>query len=1249
MDPPKEPQHAETNPLPLPRQDPTSATEARRPLTSLYDPYIAPSDTCLQDARKRLKTALQQVHHLRTAFSERVYEKYRVRLHPPDPVTRVLADLEKDPASYQAALAARMGQMHRDKQSEKRGEPYRLAGLHLIILPEGSLEIHDKSISQAAATAGQQILERTRILRNPSSAPPPPPLPIVAPPPPVVVTAPARPSPSKISRPSSNLLSLQPHADGPGAATAALVAHARWTRPRGKPSPRSDHALPALPSARERLARPPVAFSSDPPPMLSAVPQILRAFVDENDQPTAITKIDLLHRLKKLETDVDPVLTFCVLHSVGLMGRVGKVSTELELPEIEDMPKLELQCGLTESILKRPMNDVAIPSTPVVGDDATATVPVTTTNDSGVPSTQTTAVTGSKLQEKKADAAEASEEPPAKKARLDEPRQASDGGTIESLRGGGGILTEKTEASEDEKKETRSSSAPAAAARPPAGAQGHPDMTMAGAYAMNQQILAQTAAAQSSMAALARHNAGLVYSRDQAAMLRGYQPPPMAIPGMIHQQQGMMSRGPFPMAMNQMPGTMPVHVYPGVTRVPSGDNSIDSRSRKSSPSRKKNARSRSASAASSTGSVATKESRAEKTPKVKESESQPNGSGPLDDDRKPAASTTPSVHRQSTQEYSEAPSNKPRRKDAPKGLKFVTPVRSQILPEDIANTILAGRLHQAVGKLADAATMHAAFEYHAAIAANVPIPKTQILIPLKERMTSPNLKNPAAVASMLPRDPIVSSIVVWLWATHEDTFQDAFAQSGRLDVDADCKWLIQAAVDTAFRETSLDMSNGIARGEGPFAKLAAAQKAAVIEKDSTEAKPDSKMDVLMKEIELHVAMVASRALMIELRLDTTRDIVVGNFDAVVGRLDEARVMALKAKTRERVLLANMISRHLTMSESFSHAYVSAMVRAGEAFGHSKLFEMVHDDEKGISSLMPYDNFTNESNGWEDPCRPDNDFSDGITPDELIRRAHARAMIQKSLRKLQERHNIRGGVPSFGPYTEMPSSGTAVSPRATLPDTVQLAPVSSPRTSLKRRQSSMSEPPILPGTGSAAARYLSDYEPRHYSAPFDWNSEELENAPYGSRSSSERARSVSLSLASRSGDGKKKARRSLSLSAPPLHGSEPEADKSGLQRSTLEIDWGDVAGIFQKVELPRKAPPKSESQQPGNAQIFAPFCRKFEGTLPSDWIDESDDGEDEDLREETILASHQVVLDEMKAKLSAYLEARNQKQEKRKKK
>ena len=378
-------------------------------------------------------------------------------------------------------------------------------------------------------------------------------------------------------------------------------------------------------------------------------------------------------------------------------------------------------------------------------------------------------------------------------------------------------------------------------------------------------------------------------------------------------------------------------------------------------------------------------------------------------------------------------------------------------------------------------------------------------------------------------------------------------------------------------------------------------------------------------------------------MTTLQDLALPCFDDLVQYLDGARLCALRSKCRERALVAALISRTSTMPESFSHAYVSAMVRAGEAIGHDELFEQVQDEETMTSTMLPYDIFTDETGAWEDPCRPTGEFTANLTGEDLMRRAHARAMIQKSLKKLQDRLNIMGGTLTAGPYADpVPDADGSVSAPAAGNERPQIQRTLSG--SLKRKASSFSlasESSFDLGTGTAVATSMRLFNPRHYSTPLFWDPDELENKPYGKHTRGIRQRSFSLGRLSFGGstdESETKTSRSFSVGGP----SPPKADedKDSHIRSTQEIDWADVATIFKSVALPGQTTPtaKQEEPRPSDRTIIAPFCRKVES--PPVMSDEGDYVE-EDISDEAILARHKVVLDGMKQKIDKAMEARQQ--------
>jgi len=515
---------------------------------------------------------------------------------------------------------------------------------------------------------------------------------------------------------------------------------------------------------------------------------------------------------------------------------------------------------------------------------------------------------------------------------------------------------------------------------------------------------------------------------------------------------------------------------------------------------------------------------------------------------------------------------------------------------------------------------------------------------LKDRLNTPGFKSGNNGAPLVPRDVAVATILVWLWATNKDKFQQAFEKSGRIDVDPGCKWLIQAAVDTAVRALTLEIADSIARGEGPFSEPSASRKNQNVPKPANPPTmvEDAERANIARKVEIHTLMTINKALMSEVHIDEGANKAIPQFQSLAEYLDELRLCAFRSKCQERALLASLVARKATMTESFAHAYTSSVVRAGEAVGHGKLFEAVQDEETSVSSMMPYDIFTGEGDVWEDPCRPLSGFTSGLTGEELFRRAHARAMIQKSLRKLQDRNHIKGGTPSHGPYVDLSSCDSASGANSADGGV-------SPRPILRRKGTFLLEPPAPAGTGSAPAKSWSTYEPTHISIPLDWNPNYLENTPYGLYRFGERSRSLSLSVSSRSGEPRniKKSKRSMIVTAPTVGFIQKADPDEKIPKSTREIIWADVAGIFQRVEVPKKSPTSKfgHGDKKPSKNIFAPYCRKID----SDPVYEDESDTEEDLSDETVLARHQVVLDEMKAKLSAFLEARNRVQNRRKSK
>lgn len=581
-------------------------------------------------------------------------------------------------------------------------------------------------------------------------------------------------------------------------------------------------------------------------------------------------------------------------------------------------------------------------------------------------------------------------------------------------------------------------------------------------------------------------------------------------------------------------------------------------------------------------------------------------------------------------------------------LQFFVPPAPVELRNEIASLVLQAQSHEAV-ELSNSLDMSAKsclVAYLIAVGIAVPIPRALVATLLKEKVNSHPSKG--AALSTMPqssRDAAVATILIWMWKHHEQCFQRAFSKSGRIDVEPTCKWLIAAAVERAASALAHAFENPNSRSNSPLANalMAVKNKWLTLPKGNNEKETDRSATTTL---DLLIVSTVSRCLSDGFKLNWDIDASLPHFNDLLDYLDESRKCALYSRSQERALLAALIARKATMSLSFSHAYVSSLVRAGEALGHGELFEVVQNEEVNVSTMIPYDVFTDETGAWEDPCRPINGFTPNLTGDDLMRQAHARAMIHKSLKKLQDRHNIKGGTQISGAYTDPPNSGAASDSNKSMANS---SSTFTPRGSLKRR-SSFAEPPVPPGTGSAVATSWSLYDPRHFSAPLSWTPDAVENMPYGKHNSANRPRSLSLAQFSLAlpNRGRGKHSRSVSL-ASSEHAQDEEGkehvDEGPLKRSTHEIPWADVAGIFQNVG-PGTPKQSDVPATPKARTIFAPFVRQ----VGIDEVHVDSDGEsdeEEDLRDDSILGRHQVVLDRMKEHLSSFLEARQKSQEKRK--
>ena len=342
-----------------------------------------------------------------------------------------------------------------------------------------------------------------------------------------------------------------------------------------------------------------------------------------------------------------------------------------------------------------------------------------------------------------------------------------------------------------------------------------------------------------------------------------------------------------------------------------------------------------------------------------------------------------------------------------------------------------------------------------------------------------------------------------------------------------------------------------------------------------------------------------------------------------GLLDTLRVEALKAKVQERVLLATLVSRHGKMSEAFSNAYVSSIIRAGEALGHEDVCEIAQDEKCRASTMLPYDFFHDHTGLWEEPCRPQTAVHPDTSGKELKRRAHAKSVIQKSMRKLQDCLGLEGGIKDGGPYFSS-STDAAVSSPASSPTAKEAVLVRTNSSSLKRKGSHNWDTTVLPGIGMSGVPD-SIFNPGHWVEPMMWDSSNTANTPYG-----------------RHQVGLRPSIYSVGGSLSESKWNQLKAFPQELQnRSTHEIKWEDIADMFLHGGSTREIVlDLGGSSSSKKKKIIAPFVRSFD--ISSLKVKEHDEHySEEDISDETVLRRHQSTLDEMQKKISALTEMKQQ--------
>ena len=99
----------------------------RAALEDAYGPFIHPTDMCLDDARKRLRIAIEQTRILRESFNDQAYERFRVVMRPvPTSIDEIVDPIEEDPIAAVSTLRenSKALQVEKDKemgQSQQTG------------------------------------------------------------------------------------------------------------------------------------------------------------------------------------------------------------------------------------------------------------------------------------------------------------------------------------------------------------------------------------------------------------------------------------------------------------------------------------------------------------------------------------------------------------------------------------------------------------------------------------------------------------------------------------------------------------------------------------------------------------------------------------------------------------------------------------------------------------------------------------------------------------------------------------------------------------------------------------------------------------------------------------------------------------------------------------------------------------------------------------------------------------------------
>jgi len=543
-------------------------------------------------------------------------------------------------------------------------------------------------------------------------------------------------------------------------------------------------------------------------------------------------------------------------------------------------------------------------------------------------------------------------------------------------------------------------------------------------------------------------------------------------------------------------------------------------------------------------------------------------------------------------------------------LPFTPPPPPELLPKKISNLALRAKFHDAMAVASDRDDDAEALlvDFLFSLGSAVPKLKSRVTDMLLEKLNSADKRTQVGILvgdSKFAHDAkemIVAMISVWMCVEQSDLVNGILsaAENGSGQVHPELEWLTTSAIDESLKVIApfLNSLSSASRGEQ------------------------------MKQ----VVLVVGKAITKEVFVSEIQNASLLMMDELMKLLDNLRSDALQAKTRERVLLAALISRCSNMTEAFSNSYVSSIVRAGEALTHEDVCEIVQDTEVRASTMLPFDYFQDNAGVWEEPCRPEQGYHTGLCGVEMKKEAHARSLLRKSMKRLQDQLGLKGGILDGGPYYPV---APIIASTPTTPNGPSL--MRSFSGSMKQKGASEYAPP------DAA------FNPGHFVPPMNWNINDVSNLPYGQYSNEP----VQFSSV---GDALSEDKRD---EYSELNGEDLSISLAQKYRSTHEVKWDDVADMFLHGGNSRQIDinsvlsvdqgPLGADEQTGKKKIYAPFVQPFDlSSLEAMCRDQKDgdDDEKEDISDETILNAHQGVLDEMKLKLDAALEKRRQQTQQR---